>query len=305
MGEAVSAFRAAQARGARADLRRARRRGDLRPAAQIAEHYEIELELAARLRDAPQSRRAALYPVVYDELLHRVPHHPMLKATSELSAVARRRREVEQRMRFLRPLLSPETVFIEVGAGDCALALRAASLAKQVYAIDVSERITRNVVPPSNFKLILSDGVSIPLPAGSVDLAFSDQLMEHLHPKDAEEQLRNIARCLAPGGRYVCITPNRLYGPTDVSGYFGEVASGFHLKEYSARDIRDLFASAGFTRLQFCAGARGAFLRLPMPLLTGAEALLEGLPRPLTRRIAETAPMRALLGLRVIATKGA
>jgi hypothetical protein len=31
--------------------------------------------------------------------------------------------------------------------------------------------------------------------------------MEHLHPEDAFEQLRNIIRALAPGGRYVCITP--------------------------------------------------------------------------------------------------
>jgi SAM-dependent methyltransferase len=294
-----------QAHALEPELRRARRRGDERSPEQLREHYLIERELADRLLRAPQSERAALYPQVYDELLRKVPHHPMLKAISETSAIARRRREVDQRLRFLRPFLTPETVFMEVGAGDCALALRAATMTRQVYAIDVSERITRNVVPPRNFKLILSDGCSIPLAAGSVDLAFSDQLMEHLHPRDAEEQLRNIARSLAPGGLYVCVTPNRLYGPTDVSGYFEEVARGFHLKEYSGREIRQLFRKVGFSRLQFCAGARGFFLRCPFAALTALEAGLAQLPQRLARRIAETAPMRAVLGLRIVAMKGA
>ena len=76
------------------------------------------------------------------------------------------------------------------------------------------------------------------MPAGSVDLAFSDQLMEHLHPDDAVEQLRNIHRALKPGGVYVCVTPNRLYGPSDISAFFDDEARGFHLKEYSLDEIR-------------------------------------------------------------------
>jgi predicted SAM-dependent methyltransferase len=36
--------------------------------------------------------------------------------------------------------------------------------------------------------------------AESVDLAYSNQLMEHLHPDDASEQLANVYRALKPGG---------------------------------------------------------------------------------------------------------
>src|SRR3712207_8321428 len=64
---------------------------------------------------------------------------------------------------------------------------------------------------------------------------FRSQLMEHLHPEDAAEQLANIARALAPGGVYVCVTPNRLYGPSDISMYFDDVRSEEHTSELQSR----------------------------------------------------------------------
>lgn len=78
---------------------------------------------------------------------------------------------------------------------------------KRVYALDVSNELTENVVLPKNAELIMSDGVSIPVPGNSVDVAFSDQLMEHLHPDDAVEQLGNIYDALAPGARMFVLLP--------------------------------------------------------------------------------------------------
>jgi SAM-dependent methyltransferase len=266
---------------------------------QLREHYLVERELADRLRNAPRSERGALYSELYDELFRRVPHHPMLHAGD----LPQRQNDIARPLGFVSRFLTCESVFMEVGAGDCVLATRAASLAKQVYAIDVSEEITRGVAPPRNFKLILSDGCSIPVPEGGIDVAFSNQLMEHLHPEDAGEQLRNIYRGLAPGGTYVCITPNRMYGPHDVSKYFDEIASGFHLREYTARDIRKLFAGAGFAEVRFYASARGRFLRCPYWAIAALEASLGVLPYALRKRLADTKPMRAVLGLWVAAIK--
>ena len=39
--------------------------------------------------------------------------------------------------------------------------------------------------------------------------------------------LANLYRALKPGAVYVCITPNRLSGPHDISLYFDSVATGF------------------------------------------------------------------------------
>lgn len=287
-----------QSQAARAEYS-AHRVGDMRTGEQLNEHYLIERELADRLRFSPRPQRRGLYSEVYDELFRRVRHHPQLQHVDG----APRQREVDGLLAFLRPYLTSSTVLMEIGPGDCELAIRIAGIVKQVYAIDVSEQITRGISPPANFRLLLSDGCSIPVPEGSIDVAFSNQLMEHLHPDDAQEQLQNIYRSLAPGGVYICITPNRLYGPHDVSKYFDPVATGFHLLEYTARDLRRLFASAGFAQMHFYAAARGRFLRFPFWPVALIEAVLGALPHGPGKLMADTGPMRALLGLRVVAVK--
>jgi SAM-dependent methyltransferase len=273
--------------------------GETRTEQQLREHYLIERELADRLRSASRSERRVLYTELYDELFRRVLHHPMLQRAGH----APRQSNIARQLRFLRRFLTRDSVFMEIGAGDCALAMHVASLVKQVFAIDVSEEITRGIAPPANFKLILSDGCSIPVPEASIDFVFSDQLMEHLYPEDASEQLRNIFRSLAPGGIYVCITPNRMFGPSDISKYFDEIATGFHLREYTTREMRQLLIDAGFADVRFYAGARGSFLRCPYWVIAAIESALGALPYALRSRIADTRVIRALLGLRVAAIK--
>lgn len=274
-----------------------------RSAEQVREHYLIERALADRLRNAPRAERPRLYGEVYDELFRRVPHHPQLRAVSDPERHARRRRSVGQQLAFLRPYLRPGMSFMEIGAGDCALALRVAEFAGRVAAVDVSDQITRGAPRPPNFQVILTEGSRVPVPEASVDVAFSNQLMEHLHPEDAVDQLAGIHRSLAPGGAYLCITPNRLYGPRDVSAHFDEVATGLHLREYAARELRALMLAAGFSEVRFYAGGAGRFVRCPYGAVAAFESALERLPRALRRRAADNPPARALLGLRVAAIK--
>ena len=134
---------------------------------------------------------------MYQELFERVPDHPRLLGRPE--ALAQRQRDVEWNFAQLKPYLTPGCTFLEIGAGDCALARRVAPIAGHVYAADISDQ-TQGVPLPPNVSLVISDGCSIDVPEASVDVAFSDQLMEHLHPDDALEQLANIRRALRPGG---------------------------------------------------------------------------------------------------------
>jgi len=163
--------------------------GENRTAAQLREHYDIEKELAAKLRNASREERQRLYTSLYNELFQRVPSHPQLtqKSSPEMAVAA-----VATQMKFLGRFLNKDITFLEVGPGDCALSLEMTKYAKQVYAVDVSDEITKGLMPPPNFQLILSDGCSIPIPPSSLDVVYSNQLMEHLHPDDAFEQLRNI-----------------------------------------------------------------------------------------------------------------
>lgn len=277
-------------------------KGDARPDTQILEHYAVEVALADQLRASSKEARLSgnLYTILYDELYRRVPHHQQLtrKASAEGTAKA-----LEWQFGMVGRFLKRHTHFLEIGPGDCALSLKVAPMVEQVYAVDISAIITSHASVPSNFKLVLSDGCDIPLPENSIDVAYSNQLMEHLHPDDAREQLQNIYKTLKPGGRYVCVTPNKVNGPWDISYCCEAEARGFHLKEYSQRELSHLFRAVGFSKLAAYAGARGHYVRFPLFLIFGLEDLLSKLPFHIRSGIGRSLFFRAILGIRLIGVK--
>jgi SAM-dependent methyltransferase len=252
---------------------------DGRTEEELRQHYQVEVELAATLRKARKEERRALYSSVYDELFQRVPSHPQLrrKATVEDSA-----RRVRAQMKCLDPFLRPDAVFMEVGPGDCKLAAAVAGRVQKVYAVDVSCQITERDQLPPNVELVLSDGVSVPVVPETIHIAYSNQLLEHLHPEDALEQLGNIHAALVPGGVYLCITPNRLSGPHDISRYFASVAEGLHSKEYTNYEVLRLFGKAGFSRVDLYPRGRALDNKFR---LVACEGLLGLIPTGMRRRL--------------------
>lgn len=272
--------------------------GDTRSEAQRREHYEVERELAARLRAAPREERLRLYAALYDELYRRVPHHPQRATPSSAAETAR---AVRREIAVLRPFLSPTSTFLELGPGACALSLAVSPLVARVWAVDVTDALVPPPPHPPGFAFVRSDGCSVPVPPGSVNVAYSHQVLEHLHPEDALAQLVSTRDALAAGGVYLCVTPNRLSGPHDVSRGFDPVATGFHLKEYTAAELRALLLAAGFARVEAFVGARGRFVRLPVAAVVPCERALQTIPTAFARPLARSAPFRALLGLRLVA----
>lgn len=271
-----------------------------RPVERLRHHYHVERELADRLRTASSGERLRLYSKVYDELFRRVPDHPQLsRKASPLEA----RERASQQMKLLRGFLHGEATFLEVGSGDCSLSFAVAGHVKKVFAVDISMEITAGVDPPPNCRLILSDGCNIPLPRESVDLAYSNQLMEHLHPDDALDQLRSIFDVLKPGGVYVCITPNRLTGPHDISGSFDTVATGLHLREYTAGELCGLFRSVGFSKIWCPLRVGPRYLGLPVPPIAVCERLLDALPARWRRAVTAPPLIDSLLGVRLVGVK--
>lgn len=274
--------------------------GENRTMKQLKEHYEIEKELANRLRNANREERGYLYSSLYDELYRRVPLHPQL--TRKVSTDERAAAALTQ-IKFISFLLTSNCKFLEIGPGDCALAFEAAKLAREVYVVDVSDSITRGLKQPENFHLILSDGRTVPVERGSINVAYSYQLMEHLHPEDAFEQLRNIYNALAPGGVYICITPNRLTGPHDISRYFDTEATGFHLKEYTLSELAALFRKAGFARVRALINVKGVIVKTPVAPLILCERFLAIFSRPIRRSLAAVLPFRLLFDIKLVGIK--
>lgn len=273
---------------------------------QLLDFYEVEKDLANRLRSATREQRLYLYRSLYDELYRRIPYHPML--TRKVSA-AETERTISILTKLLNPFLSPNCTYLEIGAGDCALAFKVSSSVKKVYAVDVSNVITMNDSTPANCELILSDGITIPVPPASIDFAFSNQLIEHLHPYDTLEQLKSICAALVPGGKYLCITPNRLAGPGDISRYFDDVATGFHLKEYTYDELWRIFSEAGFSSVRGLIGHqhKGIYVETPMALVRVLEGMcrqvVRNKPRSTRQSVTRKLPWRLIKDVRILATK--
>jgi SAM-dependent methyltransferase len=272
---------------------------DPRSIDRIRAHYDVERRLAQRLRDADRPARRTLYTALYDDLYRLLPDHPAFRIAARPDV---RKAYVAKLVRWLEPYLGRDRTFLEIGPGDCLLSIAVAERSRWVHAVDVSDGIASTVRPP-NFTLHIGDGVNLPLPDAAVDLAFSDQLMEHLHPDDALDQLRDIHRVLAPGGTYVCITPNKLSGPHDVSRFFSDESEGFHIREYTAGELAALMRQIGFADVRVALPVRGRLRAFPLAPFVWLERALQLLPERARRPLARSRVLGALLGIRLFARK--
>ena len=169
------------------------------------------------------------------------------------------------------------------GMGELCFAL--ADMGFRPIGVDISElRVGRNknVRKAREWPQFLRcEACRLPFPAHSFDSAVSMQLIEHLHPEDVPKHLCEVFRVLKPSGRYTFETPHVLFGPHDVSRFFSDSPKGFHLKEYSVREILKLTSTAGFARTEIVLRYERVFQPAVAVLLETFCALL---PRPFRRK---------------------
>lgn len=267
----------------------------------LRQHYELEKSLADRLRRASKQERQKLYSMVYDEYFGQL-------GVSTQDARSRQQM-VSLESETLAPFLSKDSVFLEIGAGDCALALDVAARVRHAYALEASGRVVPRHKLQEGFELLISDSISLPFDDGSIDVAYSCHFLEHLHPDDAKEHVAEIHRVLGPDGIYLCVTPNRLWGPHDISRYFDDIPTGFHLREYTHIELCELMLEVGFGSTRVCRGV-GKNSRFVRPwCCTVVEHFLELLPSAIRRSVMFAllgrgqAPMRILEQVVVLARK--
>jgi ubiquinone/menaquinone biosynthesis C-methylase UbiE len=270
----------------------------------IIAHYALERTVADELRNSTRAERdAGLYQSAYDRLLNGLPDHPR-KTLHSGDRAARMQKYVERQAAMLAREVSADDVFMELGGGDCRVALLVAPRVAKSIVVDVSDALAPETVTATNFEFVKSFGIEIPLPSESVTFIYSNQLMEHLHPEDAMEQLREVFRVLKPGGRYLCRTPSRITGPHDVSMFFSDVAQGMHLKEYSYKELHAALKQAGFARLRVWIAPR-AFRAFTLPQFAAEwiEACFAAVPQRFHTKVCRSKVARALLGITMMAEK--
>jgi SAM-dependent methyltransferase len=262
------------------------------PTHEEREHFEIERELADRLRNAASTEeRRQLYPKVYDESRRRIKHHVFVEHAADEHA---RRKRVDPQVRLALSFMRSSMTFLEIGAGNGEVAQDIAAIASRATALDVTDALA-SPSALSNYEFVLFDGFDFPLEDESVDLAYSMDVIEHLHPDDALHHLREVRRVLRAGGRYVCVTPHRLTGPHDISrGFIKGDPVGFHLIEYTHTELAVAMRRAGFGEVKVLLSYRGRRLSplLPSGWVRWVERAVERLsPR---RRRWLTQPLGAI-----------
>lgn len=257
-------------------LRVARR--EKRSLERLTAHYELERNLARELMASTHEQRSKLYGAVYDRLFQQLPDHPQWTIVPDA-----RIRQAEAQLRIIAPLLDTTMTFLEVGCGDAVLTKKAAPFIAQAVGVDVTDRLADEHVP-DNFKLVLSDGITLPVESDTVDVVLSNHLIEHMHPDDVAPHLAEVLRVLKPGGRYACATPNRLNGPHDISVFFGYEAAGFHLQEFDHRSLALTLGQAGFKNLSAMGMIKGRRYDVPLGIVGAIEAALDILPITLRRK---------------------
>jgi SAM-dependent methyltransferase len=251
---------------------------------QLLNHYNVEKALANKLRTATREERKQLYAYMYHDLFAAVPDHSRLTRRQSESET---RKANQAKMALVRKHLAPSITFAEFASGDCGFLKEAAALVNKAIGIDISDQRLPSTPFPENCELVIYDGYDLSsLRDSSVDLLFSDQLVEHFHPEDTPLHFRTACRILRPGGRYILRTPHLFTGPWDISKYFSETPQGFHLKEWTFHEIIPELHRAGFHRVRTLALVRGVALTLPSTYFTCAERTLGVLPRSLMRPFA-------------------
>jgi SAM-dependent methyltransferase len=250
---------------------------DRRSPERLRVHFEVERELASRLKAAAtREDRSRILATMYTELFARVPDHPRLTVQRDPAAEAR---QVARLLHLLRPHLKPGLEYVEFGAGAGALALAVCPFVGRVRAVEIADQIPATAVRPANFELVIYDGYEPGIEPGTVDLVFSEQFVEHLHPQDAEDHFALVHRLLRPGGRYLLRTPERWTGPHDVSRAFSDTPQGFHLREWSYPELAATARRIGFRRQIALWNGGSICLRWSLAGARVAEGVVRRIPR--------------------------
>jgi SAM-dependent methyltransferase len=251
---------------------------------QVYKHYLVEKEIAERLKAASREERKRIYATMYDELFAKVPDHPRLtRRTSEEMT----RRVNADKLSLVEKFLRDTDVFLEFAPGDCRFSFSVARRVERVIAVDISDQRNPEDPVPENFELIIYDGYDLgAVKSDSIDIAFSDQLIEHFHPEDTRLHFELILRILKPGGKYVFRTPHALTGPHDVSAHFSDEPEGLHLKEWVYGEMLEMVRSVGYSGLRAYWHKRRISVWLPLFYHLGCEKILRLLPKRIAGRLA-------------------
>ncbi len=250
---------------------------------QVLNHYFVEKSIAENLKKSSRTERRHIQATMYDELFSKVPDHPRLtrRQSVELTSNANK-----GKFSHVSRFLNESSVFVEFAPGDCKFAFEVAKRVKYVFGVDISDQRSPEDTSPDNFRLIVYNGHYLnEIGDSSVDVVFSDQLIEHFHPEDTMVHFQLVHRILKVGGKYIFNTPHRLTGPHDISKHFSYESEGFHLKEWTYTEINEMVMDLGYSKFHTYWSGKGLDIRMPYFYHAVCESVLGSIPKKYIRSV--------------------
>lgn len=218
--------------------------------------------------------------VMYDELYTRVFEIYGAEFRINLDAESGPK---DAMVEMLRPELQGRAILdIGCGAGEFLLSCARRIEPSRLLGIDVFAKDMD--VPEKRLRFRRADVIRFDL-GEHFDMVVTDNVMEHIAPQDVADHLASIHQALVPGGLLMIFTPNRAFGPWDVTRilddtYAGNIpAQGSHLHEYTHAELAETLTQAGFVDLHAIHPKARIGLR-PAQTRTGIEPLLRGERHP-------------------------
>jgi len=199
------------------------------------------------LRTTDHQKRQQLYRDLYDTVL------PLLISPNE-SARARAIHTSLIKV-FRRELVGKSVLDVGCGNGQFLALLDATIPHGGLCGLDTSYSDLHLEAFAQSVRFICQDITSFTLDK-TFDVVFSNQVFEHIAPADVTDHLNSVYSALFPGGTFIILTPNRLWGPSDVTRivdntYTGCVpAQGSHINERSYTELLPLLLSHGFEHVR-------------------------------------------------------
>nr|HID59541.1 class I SAM-dependent methyltransferase [Desulfobacterales bacterium] len=100
--------------------------------------------------------------------------------------------------------------------------------------------------PSASF--VQADAAMLPFHDRSVPAVLALEVIEHLPPEDAWNLAREVRRVLRPGGRLFLSTPD---GRSSLAKrLIGSYTAAAHVREYTPKEIREMFTTTGFQLIE-------------------------------------------------------
>lgn len=261
------------------------------------QQFLLEKELSDRLSHFSLEERRAGYREIYSRFFDAYPevaYNPGNDLTHK----------IDWQLSFLKPFLDKDTNFLEVGAGNCLLSCRISKMVANVIAYEVADSIPHIENKPENLILKTYDGIDFSEDDNSIDIVYSNDVIEHIHIDDTIHHLKQYYRILKGEGKVIIVTPSALTGPHDISRDYRKNPEGFHMKEYTYSDLRNLLKVVGFTKCKgYWGSKKSGYFPLNITFLILLEKLYRLLPSNIRYMLRKNTLLLKIFGLKIVGFK--